>query len=131
MSMQDPIADMLVRIKNAQAVFKEHVSMPSSTKKLAIANVLKAEGFLNDGDVVEQSGKRQLVITLKYHEGRGVIWHMKRVRRPGLRAYKTCAELPRIIGGLGMCVVTTSKGVMSDHQARHLGVGGEVLLEVA
>lgn len=131
MTMQDPIADMLVRIKNAQAVFKQQVSMPLSKTKQAIAAVLKQEGYITDVTVSDVNGKPELVITLKYHEGRGVIWHLKRVSRPGLRAYKTCTNLPRILGGLGVAIVTTSKGVMSDHQARQLGIGGEVLVEVA
>ena len=132
MSMQDPIADMLVRIKNAQAVSKESVTMPASNAKKAIANVLKNEGYITDFEIVDkENNKRELVITLKYHEGRGVIWRLKRVSRPGLRTYKNCVDLPRTLGGLGISIVTTSKGVISDHQARKLGVGGEVLVEVA
>lgn len=131
MSMQDPVADMLIRIKNAQAVFKESVSMPASKAKLAIAHVLKEEGYVLDVITHENAGKPQLEITLKYHEGRGVIWQLKRISRPGLRIYKTCKTLPRVMGGLGVAIVSTSKGVMSDHLARQKGVGGEVLVEVA
>lgn len=131
MSMQDPLADMLVRIKNAQAVFKKDVSMPASKSKLAIAEVLKQEGYITDFVRHENEGKPQLQIMLKYHEGRGVIWQLKRVSRPGLRAYKTCKTLPRVMGGLGISIISTSKGVMSDHLARQKGVGGEVLVEVA
>lgn len=131
MSMQDPIADMLIRIKNAQAVFKQQVSMPASKTKQAIADVLMQEGYISGVDVTDEgNGKSQLHITLKYHKGQGVIWQLKRISRPGLRIYKTCKQLPRIMGGLGIAIVSTSHGVMADHRARELGLGGEVLAEV-
>lgn len=131
MSMQDPIADMLIRIKNAQAVFKQHVVMPASKVKQAIANVLMEEGYIDGVELTDEgNGKSQLHITLKYHQGKGVIWHLKRISRPGLRIYKTCKELPRVMGGLGISIISTSKGVMSDHRARQQGLGGEVLVEV-
>ncbi len=131
MSMQDPIADMLIRIKNAQAVFKQHVSMPASNVKQAIAAVLMQEGYVNDVDLVDDvEGKSQLRITLKYHQGKGVIWQLKRISRPGLRIYKTCKQLPRVMGGLGVAIISTSQGVMADHKARQCGLGGEVLVEV-
>jgi small subunit ribosomal protein S8 len=130
MSMQDPIADMLVRIKNAQAMFKPEVTMGASRTKTAIATVLKDEGYIKDFSTEEIDGKAQLQITLKYHQGKGVIWELKRISRPGLRIYKTCKELPRVMGGLGIAILSTPKGVMSDHLARKLGVGGEVLVQV-
>lgn len=130
MSMQDPIADLLTRIRNGQAVGKVAVSMPSSKQKLAIANLLKEEGYIADvkvtGDV-----KKVLEITLKYYHGKPVVEFIKRVSRPGLRIYKSCAELPKIQNGLGIAVISTSKGLMTDRAARKSGIGGEVICYVA
>lgn len=131
MSMTDPISDMLVRIKNALAVGKPTVSMPSSKTKLAIAEVLKAEGYILDARVSGESAKPMLEIVLKYHQGRPVIERLQRVSRPGLRHYRGVDELPRVLGGLGVAVVSTSKGIMTDRSARQNGVGGEVLCLVA
>lgn len=130
MSMTDPIADLLTRIRNGQAASKAQVSMPASKAKKALANVLKSEGYV--GEVVEQDvdGKPQLTITLKYYEGKPVIDTLKRVSRPGLRIYKAKDEIPKVLGGLGVAIVSTSKGVMSDREARALGEGGEVLCTV-
>lgn len=130
MSMTDPIADLLTRIRNGQAASKAQVTMPASKAKKALANVLKSEGYV--GDIVEEGvdGKPQLTITLKYHEGRPVIDSIKRVSRPGLRIYRGKDELPKVLGGLGVAIVSTSKGVMSDREARALGEGGEVLCTV-
>lgn len=129
MSMQDPIADMLTRIRNGQSANKRTVSMPSSTFKVAIAKVLKDEGYINDFQV-EGEDKPQLQVYLKYHNGRPVIELIKRVSRPGLRIYKASGELPKVIGGMGIAVVSTPKGVMSDGAARAANVGGEVICEV-
>jgi small subunit ribosomal protein S8 len=128
--MTDPIADLLTRIRNGQAASKAQVSMPASKAKKALANVLKSEGYV--GDVVEQDvdGKPQLTITLKYHDGKPVIDTLQRVSRPGLRIYKAKDEIPKVLGGLGVAIVSTSKGVMSDREARALGEGGEVLCTV-
>lgn len=130
MSMTDPIADLLTRIRNGQAASKAQVSMPASKAKKAVANVLKSEGYV--ADVAEQTvdGKPQLVVTLKYHDGKPVIDSLQRVSRPGLRIYKAKDELPKVLGGLGVAIVSTSKGVMSDREARALGEGGEVLCTV-
>ena len=129
MSMQDPIADMLTRIRNAQEVGKNHVTMPSSKLKVAIANVLREEGYIADFKV-EGEIKKTLTITLKYHHERPVIERIQRVSRPGLRIYKTVDEIPRPLGGLGVSVLSTSAGVLSDRAARRANVGGEVLLVV-
>ena len=130
MSMTDPIADLLTRIRNGQAANKVQVSMPASKAKKALANVLKNEGYVSD--VAEQTvdGKLQLTVTLKYYEGKPVIDRVQRVSRPGLRIYKGKDELPKVLGGLGVAIVSTSKGVMSDRDARALGEGGEVLCTV-
>lgn len=130
MSMTDPIADLLTRIRNGQAANKVQVSMPASKAKKALANVLKNEGYVSD--VTEQTvdGKLQLTVTLKYYEGKPVIDRVQRVSRPGLRIYKGKDELPKVLGGLGVAIVSTSKGVMSDREARALGEGGEVLCTV-
>lgn len=130
MSMSDPIADLLTRIRNGQAARKAQVIMPASKAKKALANVLKSEGYV--GDVVEQTvdGKPQLTITLKYYDGKPVIDTLKRVSSPGLRIYKAKDELPKVLGGLGVAIVSTSKGMMSDREARALGEGGEVLCTV-
>ena len=129
MSMQDPVSDMLTRIRNAQLAEKSVVEMPSSNQKKAVAEVLKAEGYIADyqisGDV-----KPQLTITLKYFEGRPVIEELKRISRPGLRQYKSAEQLPKVRAGLGVAIVSTSKGVMTDRDARAAGIGGEVLCSV-
>jgi len=132
MSMTDPIADMLVRIKNAAAVRKQTVKMPSSKIKVAIATVLKDEGYILDSRVTEAGpGKSELEITLKYYEGKPVIEQLRRYSRSGLRQYRGKDELPKVLGGLGVAIISTSKGIMTDAQARQQGVGGEVLCFVA
>lgn len=129
MSMTDPIADLLTRIRNAQSADKAEVSMPSSRQKQAILTVLKDEGFVEDFRV-EGDGKPQLVVKLKYFQGQPVIETIKRISKPGLRIYKDTASLPKVKGGLGVAIISTSKGVMTDRAARAAGVGGEVLCEV-
>ncbi len=127
--MSDPIADMLTRIRNAQAASKIDVSMPSSKLKLAIAKVLKDEGYITDyssNDAI----KPTLTVALKYYEGRPVIDEIKRVSRPGLRIYKNKDELPKILNGMGVAIVSTSAGVMTDRQARQTGRGGEIICTV-
>lgn len=131
MSMSDPIADMLTRIRNAQGVQKASVAMPSSKVKVAIANVLKAEGYIEDFSVTEDGGKAELKIGLKYYAGRPVIERLERVSRPGLRIYKGKDEIPQVMNGLGVAIVSTPKGVMTDRKARATGVGGEVICYVA
>ncbi len=127
MSMSDPIADMLTRIRNAQATNKVSVTMPSSKVKAGIAAVLKDEGYINDFRVDEAGAKPTLEITLKYLEGRGVIDMLRRVSRPGLRQYRGKDDLPKIQNGLGIAVVSTSQGIMTDAAARAAGQGGEIL----
>jgi len=129
--MTDPIADMLTRIRNAQQANKVDVSMPSSKVKISIAQVLQEEGYISSFNSSEVEGKATLTVTLKYFEGKSVISEINRVSRPGLRVYKSANELPRIIGGLGVAIVSTSKGVMADRKARALGQGGEVLCAVS
>ena len=129
--MTDPIADILTRIRNGQAANKVEVSMPSSGVKCAIANVLKDEGYIKGFFNADEDGKPVLTITLKYHEGKPVIEMIKRSSRPGLRLYKGKDELPSIQNGLGVAIISTSKGVMSDRQARAAGEGGEVLCVVS
>jgi len=131
MSMSDPIADMLTRIRNAQAVDKAVVIMPSSKLKIAIAQVLQDEGYIDGHQVRDEDGKPQLEIALKYHAGRPVIERIERVSRPGLRIYKGRHAIPQVMNGLGVAIVTTPKGVMTDRKARATGVGGEVLCYVA
>jgi small subunit ribosomal protein S8 len=131
MSMSDPISDLLTRIRNAQMVSKATVSVPSSKVKVAIAQVLKDEGYIDSFQVQSESGKSELVITLKYYAGRPVIERIERVSRPGLRVYKGSAAIPQVMNGLGVAIVTTPKGVMTDRKARATGVGGEVLCYVA
>ena len=131
MSMSDPIADMLTRIRNAQAVEKASVVMPSSKLKAAIAKVLKDEGYIDEFAVTEQGGKSTLTIGLKYYAGRPVIERIERVSRPGLRVYKGSSAIPQVMNGLGVAIVTTPKGVMTDRKARGMGIGGEVLCIVA
>jgi small subunit ribosomal protein S8 len=129
--MTDPIADLLTRIRNGQAANKVEVSMPSSTVKCAIAKVLKDEGYVADFSTAEEDGKPVLTVTLKYYDGKPVIEMIKRSSRPGLRLYKGKDELPSIQNGLGVAIISTSKGVMSDRQARAAGEGGEVLCVVS
>lgn len=131
MSMSDPIADMLTRIRNAQSTNKQTVSMPSSKLKGAIASVLKDEGYIDDFAVQSVDGKPQLNISLKYYSGRPVIEKIERVSRPGLRIYRGNQDIPVVMNGLGVTIVSTSKGVMTDRKARAAGVGGEVLCVVA
>jgi small subunit ribosomal protein S8 len=131
MSMTDPIADMLVRIKNAAAVRKQTVKMPSSKIKTAIAGVLKDEGYIADFRVTQDGAKAQLEVVLKYFEGRPVIEKLQRVSRSGLRQYRGKDAIPKVLGGLGVAIISTSKGIMTDVQARQQGVGGEVLCFVA
>ena len=131
MSMSDPIADMLTRLRNAQQVNKTSVSMPSSKLKAAIAAVLKDEGYIEDFRIVGDQAKPVLEITLKYYAGRPVIERIERVSRPGLRVYKGATAIPKVQNGLGVAIVTTPKGVMTDRKARATGVGGEVLCYVA
>ncbi len=130
MSMQDPIADMLTRIRNGQAANKVAVKMPSSKQKVAIAAVLKEEGYIADFAVVGEA-KPELEVTLKYFQGKKVIDSIKRVSRPGLRIYKSSSELPKVLDGLGIAVVSTSQGVMTDRAARKAGIGGEIICYVA
>ena len=130
MSMQDPIADMLTRIRNGQAANKVAISMPSSRLKVAIANVLASEGYIESVKVVE-GVKPELEITLKYFQNKPVVESIQRVSRPGLRIYKRKDELPKVMGGLGIAVVSTSKGVMTDRAARQAGLGGEIICYVA
>jgi small subunit ribosomal protein S8 len=129
--MTDPIADMLTRIRNAQAVEKAVVSMPSSKVKVAIAKVLKDEGYIDDFAIHGETGKTELELQLKYYAGRPVIERIERVSRPGLRIYKGAGDMPRVMNGLGVAIVSTSSGVMTDRSARAKGVGGEVLCVVA
>ncbi|MBC9073394.1 30S ribosomal protein S8 [Thauera sp. CAU 1555] len=131
MSMSDPIADMLTRIRNAQQAQKGSVTMPSSKLKVAIANVLKDEGYIESYVVRENGGKPELDVELKYYAGRPVIERIERVSRPGLRIYKGSDDLPRVMNGLGVAIVSTPKGVMTDRAARASRVGGEVICVVA
>jgi small subunit ribosomal protein S8 len=131
MSMSDPIADMLTRIRNAQLAEKLSVAMPSSRVKASIAQVLKDEGYIEEFKVRDEDGKSVLEIALKYYAGEPVIEKIERVSRPGLRIYKGRNDIPKIMNGLGIAIVSTSKGVMTDRKARATGVGGEVLCIVA
>ena len=131
MSMTDPIADLLTRIRNAQSSRKTEVSMASSKVKTAIVRVLKDEGYVTDFRVDNDGGKATLTVGLKYYEGRPVIDRLERVSRPGLRIYRGKDELPKVLGGMGTVIVSTPKGVMTDKQARASGQGGEVLCIVA
>jgi small subunit ribosomal protein S8 len=131
MSMSDPIADMLTRIRNAQSVDKASVSMPSSKLKVAIAQVLKDEGYIDGFAIKGEAGKAELEIALKYYAGRPVIERIERVSRPGLRIYKGRHNIPQVMNGLGVAIVTTPRGVMTDRKARAAGIGGEVLCYVA
>ena len=131
MSMTDPIADMLTRIRNAQMVERAVVAMPSSKVKIAIAKVLKDEGYIDGFKVTSEEAKPQLEIALKYYAGRPVIEKIERVSKPGLRIYKQKDDIPKVMNGLGIAIVSTSQGVMTDRKARATGVGGEVLCIVA
>ena len=131
MSMSDPIADMLTRIRNAQSVNKVSVSMPASKLKSAIAAVLKDEGYIDDFNVAANDGKPLLNISLKYYAGRPVIEKIDRVSKPGLRIYKGSDNIPKVMNGLGVTIMSTSKGVMTDRKAQAAGIGGEVLCVVA
>jgi small subunit ribosomal protein S8 len=130
MSLQDPIADMLTRIRNGQMTAKQGITMPASKQKIAIAEVLKTEGYISDY-YVEGEKKRLLTLELKYFEGSPVIEEITRISRPGLRVYRSMDELPRVRGGLGIAIVSTSEGLMTDRAARARGVGGEVICHVA
>ena len=131
MSMTDPIADMLTRIRNAQMIEQAVVAMPSSKVKLAIAKVLKDEGYIEDFAMRENGAKKELAIALKYYAGRPVIERLERISKPGLRVYKDRDSLPQVMNGLGVAIVSTSRGVMTDRKARADGVGGEILCIVA
>ena len=131
MSMSDPIADMLTRIRNAQATEKVSVFVPSSKVKQAIAQVLKDEGYIDGFAIKSDTGKNELEIALKYYAGRPVIERIERVSRPGLRVYRGREAIPAVMNGLGVAIVTTPKGVMTDRKARATGIGGEVLCYVA
>lgn len=131
MSMSDPVADMLTRIRNAQGVAKSEVAMPASKLKAAIAQVLVDEGYIEGFQVVPNEGKPELRIGLKYYAGRPVIERLERVSRPGLRIYRGRNHIPQVMNGLGVAIVSTSRGVMTDRKARTQGVGGEVLCYVA
>ncbi len=130
MSMSDPIADMLTRIRNGQSADKVSVSMPSSKYKQTIAAVLKDEGYISDWRVEGDGVKKQLVVDLKYYMGKPVIEKITKISRPGLRIYKSAEELPRVIGGMGIAIISTSKGMMTDRTARENGQGGEVICTV-
>lgn len=131
MSMSDPIADMLTRIRNGQQRGKVTIVMPSSKQKVALANLLKEEGYIADATVETNDGKAELSIKLKYHRGKPAIELLKRVSRPGLRIYRGQDALPKVWGGLGVAIVSTSKGVMTDRAARQAGHGGEIIAFVA
>lgn len=131
MSMQDPISDMLTRIRNAQMAGKPSVSMPASKLKAAVAGVLQSEGYIESLDTADQEGKPTLTLTLKYFEGRPVIESIKRYSRPGLRQYRGKDALPRVKQGLGIAIISTNQGVMTDRAARAAGVGGEILALVS
>lgn len=131
MSLQDPVADMLTRIRNGQRAGKVVVTVPSSSEKMAIAQVLKDEGYIKDFTTNEATGKAQLSIVLRYHNGQPVIDRIERVSRPGLRVYKGKNDLPTVMGGLGIAIVSTPRGVMTERAARAVGHGGEVVCIVA
>ncbi|HLU07241.1 MAG TPA: 30S ribosomal protein S8 [Woeseiaceae bacterium] len=131
MSMTDPISDMLTRIRNGQKARKVSVRMPASNAKAAVAKVLKDEGYIADFSTTEDGQKAELTVELKYYEGKPVIENIKRISKPGLRIYRGKEELPKVLGGLGVAIVSTSAGVMSDRQAREQGIGGEVLCVIS
>ncbi|MEC8147888.1 MAG: 30S ribosomal protein S8 [Pseudomonadota bacterium] len=130
MSLQDPLSDMFTRIRNGQQRLKVSVSMPSSNKKIAIAKVLESEGYIAGFETKEDARKVTLTVSLKYFEGKGVIESIKRISKPSLRQYGSKNDLPRVIGGLGIAIVSTSQGVMTDKEARAKGIGGEILCTV-
>ena len=130
MSMQDPLSDMLTRIRNAQMAGKTRVDMPGSKLKIAVANVLQEEGYIEDYEAMDEGGKPRLAVDLKYFDGKPVIAEIDRVSRPGLRRYSGKDELPSVRSGLGVAIISTSRGVMTDRAARSAGVGGEVLCTV-
>lgn len=130
MSLQDPISDFLTRLRNAQMRKHAQVTSPASNKTVAIADVLKREGYIGDFRVDGEAAKRQMTVELRYYEGRPVIEHVKRVSRPGLRIYKNHRELPSVVGGLGIAIISTSRGLMTDREARAAGIGGEVVCQV-
>lgn len=131
MSLQDPISDMLSRIRNALGRMRSEVSMPSSRQKVAVASLLQDEGYIASFHVQETGSHKTLVITLKYFEGRPVIERLERVSRPGLRRYRSAGKLPRVLNGLGMAIVSTSQGLITDRTANKLGIGGEVICIVS
>lgn len=131
MSMSDPIADMLTRIRNGQTAKKVDVSMAATKIKAAIAEVLKTEGYISDYKIEDVDSKKQMIVTLKYYQGKPVIDNIRRISRPGLRIYRNKNNLPQVIGGMGIAIVSTSKGVMSDRAARLLGQGGEIICYVS
>jgi len=131
MSMSDPIADMLIRIRNAQMVGHVETVMPASKLKVSIAKVLKDEGYIEDFALRENGSRKELAIALKYYAGRPVIERLERVSKPGLRVYKSRDDIPRVMNGLGVAILSTSRGVMTDRKARADGVGGEILCIVA
>jgi small subunit ribosomal protein S8 len=131
MSMSDPLADMFCRIMNGQAAGKREITLPSSKLKVAVCEVLKGEGYIEDYSVRDETAKAALSITLKYFKGTPVIEHLTRVSKPSRRIYKAAGEIPKVIGGLGIAIVSTSKGVVTDKTARELGHGGEVLCLVS
>jgi len=130
MSMSDPVADMLTRIRNGQSASKAEVAMPASNMKQSIAEVLKDEGYISDYSVSE-GAKPEMSVSLKYYDGKPVIESIKRISRPGLRIYKNKDELPKVLNGLGIVIVSTSKGMMTDRAARAAGIGGELICSVA
>lgn len=131
MSMSDPVADMLTRIRNALSAKKTSVMMPASKVKKALAQVLQDQGFINGFELIDNGSKRDLVVSLKYYQGKPVIDMIKRVSRPGLRIYKSKDEIPEVMGGLGVAIVSTSAGLMTGREASKAGYGGEVLCFVA
>tara|TARA_B100000579_G_C22586046_1_gene735805 strand:+ start:108 stop:503 length:396 start_codon:yes stop_codon:yes gene_type:complete len=131
MSMSDPIADMLTRIRNGQSARKTKVMIPISKEKLAIANVLKDEGYILNVEVSGEGSAKMLEVELKYFQGTPVIADLHRISRPGLRVYRNKDELPKVLGGLGVAVISTSSGVMTDREARSKGIGGEVLCVIS
>ena len=131
MTMSDPISDMLTRIRNSLQRNKSDVSIPSSKLKIAIANILKQEGYITDYRVEENENKMSLIIELKYFQGKPVIESIERVSRPSLRSYKSFSDLPKVMGGLGVAIIPTAKGVMTDKSAREQGIGGEVLCYIS
>ena len=131
MSMSDPIADMLTRIRNSLQRSKRDVCIPSSKSKVSIANILKQEGYIKDYRVEEQENRSVLVVELKYFKGKPVIESLKRISRPSLRSYTSASDLPKVMGGLGIAIISTAKGVMTDRTAREHGIGGEILCYVS